>query len=225
MIDVHSHFIFGVDDGSGSLDHSLEMLAQAAADGVTDTICTPHYRRGVFECPNGLIRENFEKLKAANTYPVNLYLGQEIAKHTGMFSRVKDGALISLNGTKYVLLEFRYTEDSEIEDTVLDACYYGYKPVIAHIERYEYVKEKDVERFIDAGAFIQVNASSFFMKGGQYKKRVERYLKSGLVDFVASDMHHSREYCMKKAYDYVSSKFGVSVADAVLKENAKAIIK
>ena len=129
-------------------------------------------------------------------------------------------------GTKYVLLEFKYAEDSEIEDTVYDARYSGFKPVIAHVERYEYVKEKDVKRFIDAGALIQVNADALVLKrGAAYKKRVEKYLKHGLVHFVANDMHHSREYCMKKAYDYVSNKFGSSYADDLFINNAKIFLQ
>ena len=226
MIDIHSHFVFGVDDGSRDINSSVEMLGQANADGVTDIVCTPHFRRGVFEPSAENVKRNFEALKAANPYPINLYLGQEIAKHHGMFSRIGKGELFTMNGTKYVLLEFRYTEDSEIEETILDAKYSGYKPIIAHVERYEYVKEKDVEKFIDTGALIQVNADALVLKrGAAYKKRVEKYIKKGLVHFVANDMHYSREYCMKKAYDYVSAKFGKQCADDLFINNAKVLLQ
>ena len=226
MIDIHSHFIFGVDDGSRDLSSSLEMLEQANRDGVSDIICTPHFRKGVFETPAEVIKKHFDELKAANPYPINLYLGQEIAKHRGMFSRIASGELFTMNGTRYVLLEFKYAEDSEIEDTILDAKYSGYKPIIAHVERYEYVKEKDVKRFIEAGALIQVNADALVLKrGARYKRRVEKYLKHRLVHFVANDMHHSREYCMKKAYEYVSAKFGTDYADDLFINNAKVLLQ
>ena len=226
MIDVHSHFLFGVDDGSPDIETSLRMIAKAAEDGVTDIICTPHYRRGVFETDAGVIKANFERLKAENTSPVNLYLGQEIAKHYSMFKRIGEGRLFTMNGTDYVLLEFRYNEDSEIEDSVCDAKYNGFIPIIAHVERYEYVKEKDVKRFIDAGALIQVNADSLVLKRGlRYKLRVMKYIKKGLVHFVANDMHHNREYCMRKAYEYTVKKFGSSVAENLFVNNAKLLIK
>ncbi|MBR1891666.1 MAG: tyrosine protein phosphatase [Clostridia bacterium] len=226
MIDIHSHFLFGVDDGSPNLEVSLNMLKRAYADGVTDIICTPHYRSGVFEPDVSLIKANFERLKSENPYPVNLYLGQEIAKCRDMFGLLKSGKVLTVNDSKYVLLEFKYVEDSEIENTVLDAVYSGYKPIIAHVERYEYVKERDIERFIDAGAYIQVNADSLVSKRGEYyKKRVEKYIRSELVDFVANDMHYNREYCMKAAFDYVSKKFGKQVANALFIENPEVLIE
>ena len=226
MIDIHSHFLFGVDDGSPDIDSSVSMLKRAYEDGVTDVICTPHFRKNVFEPSKELIEKNFALLKAANPYPVNLYLGQEIAKFGQMFSKLKAGELLTINGTKYVLLEFKYIEDGDIEETVYDALYSGFKPIIAHVERYEYVKPKNIEKMIDAGALIQVNADSLVLKrGAAFKKRVERYLKEGLVHFVANDMHYSREYCMKKAYDYVFQKFDRETADDLFKENGKILIK
>ncbi len=226
MIDIHSHFLFGVDDGSPDLATSLNMIARAAAEGVTDIVCTPHFRRGVFEPPKELIEKNFATLKNENPYPVNLYLGQEVAKFGQMFSKLKAGELFTMNATPYVLLEFRYNEYTDIEESVFDALYSGFKPIIAHVERYEYVKLKHIERFIDDGALIQVNADSLVLKrGAQYKKRVEKYIKEGLVHFVANDMHHDREYCMKKAFDYVSSKFGEETADDLFNENAKILLK
>jgi len=226
MIDIHSHFLFGVDDGSPDVEHSLKMIEQASLDGVTDVICTPHFRKEVFEPPAELILKNFEALKKANTYPVNLYLGQEVAKHRAMFSRLNSGEIFTMNKTKYVLLEFRYIENSDIEESVLDAKYFGYIPVIAHVERYEYVQEKHIERFIDLGALIQVNADSLVLKrGARYKKRVEKYIKSHLVHFVANDMHFNREYCMKKAFDYVTKKFGSDVAADLFINNAKVFLQ
>ena len=226
MIDIHSHFLFGVDDGSRDIASSLKMLETASQNGVTDVICTPHFRRGVFETPAAVIKDHFEQLKEANPYPVNLYLGQEISKHRQMFAGIQSGELFTMNGTEYVLFEFRYVEDSEIEDTVCDAKYYGYIPIIAHVERYEYVKEKDLKKLVDKGALIQVNADALVLKrGAAYKRKVEKYIKAGLVHFVANDMHSSREYCMKKAYDYVSAKFGNSVAEDLFVRNAKQIIK
>ena len=225
MIDIHSHIIFDVDDGSPDVLSSLKMIELAANDGVTDIICTPHFRRNVFEPDKRTITENFSVLKERNTFPVNLYLGQEIAKCRGMFSMLNNGELLTMNGTKYVLLEFRYVEETDIEETVCDAVYFGYIPIIAHVERYEYVKEKDIERFIDRGALIQVNADSLVLKrGARYKSRVLKYIKHDLVDIVANDMHYSREYCMKKAYEFVKKKFGEQKAEDLFVNNAKEII-
>ena len=131
--------------------------------------------------------------------------------------------LLHLNSVSAV---FKYIEDGDVEETVYDALYSGFKPIIAHVERYEYVKPKNIEKIIDAGALIQVNADSLVLKrGAAYKKRVERYIKEGLVHFVANDMHYSREYCMKKAYDYVSAKFGKQCANDLFINNAKVLLQ
>ena len=226
MIDIHSHLVFGVDDGSPDIESSITMLESVYKSGVTDIVCTPHFRRGVFETDIDTIKANFEKLKAANPYPVNLYLGQEIAQHFGMFSNLRAGKLLTFGNSKYVLLEFQYNEHIDIESAVLDAKFSGFKPIIAHVERYEYVKDDDIERCIDDGAIIQVNAPALVLKNSsRYKRRVERYIKKGLVDCVANDMHFSRIYCMKEAYEYVRKKFGKQTAEELFEGNARRIVE
>ena len=79
MIDIHSHVIPFVDDGSGSQDNSLQLLKTAEENGVTDIVCTPHYRRFSFEPSKESILENFGLLSSANDTKVSLHLGQEIA--------------------------------------------------------------------------------------------------------------------------------------------------
>ena len=87
MIDIHSHIIPRVDDGSKSLEDSLKLLKTAEEDGVTDLICTPHYRRSSFETPLNKIKEKFEQLKEANNTKVNIYLGQEISYSRGVYGK------------------------------------------------------------------------------------------------------------------------------------------
>lgn len=224
MIDIHSHVIFGVDDGSPSLEMSVELVKKAREAGVTDLICTPHYRLRQFETPIDVIKENFFALKEkTRDIGVNLYLGQEIAvKNQKFFSQHE---YLTLANSRYVLLEFDYNNYVDIDSIVYDLKIDGLIPVIAHVERYAYVKADDIRQFVSDGAKIQINADS--VCGGMFspfKNKVMKYLKLGLVDFVASDMHLTRDYKLKEAYNIISKKFGKDRANQLFHDNALNII-
>ena len=224
MIDIHSHVIPFVDDGSGSLENSLKMLKTAEENGVTDMVCTPHYRRSFFETPKETLIENFELLKRYNDTSVRLYLGQEIAFDKGVYKLLEENKLLTFNGTKYVLLEFHYVDYVDVSGVVFEFKLRGFKPIIAHIERYEYLSEADIEELYFGGALIQVNASSLKL-GSHYRAKVKKLLKKNLVHFIASDVHTGRNYEMEKAYRFVRKKYGEDRADALFFKNAAAIIK
>ena len=224
MIDIHSHVIPRVDDGSKSLEDSLKLLKTAEEDGVTDLICTPHYRRSFFETPKAKIEEKFEELKAANNTKVNIYLGQEIAYSRDIYGKLERGELLTYNGTKYILLEFNYTNFVDVSGVCFECKIRGFKPIIAHIERYDYLSLKDVIELYDNGFLIQVNASSLLF-GSHYRGKVKKYLKNDLVHFIANDIHVGRDYCMAKAYNIVKSKYGEERAEALFNENAKILIE
>ncbi len=225
MIDIHSHVIPFVDDGSTSLEASLKLLEDSYASGVTDLICTPHFRKGVFQPTAEDIKKNFELLKMSKKTPINLYLGQEISAFNGMCKMIKSQQLFSINCKPYILLEFPYVECNNLSDFVYDALYSGYTPIIAHIERYEYVNISTVEHLKEEGALIQINADSLVSKyAKRYNKRVKQYIKNELVDFVASDIHASRQNYLLEAYSYVEKNFGKDVADDLFANNAKILI-
>lgn len=224
MIDIHSHVIPFVDDGSGSLENSIKMLKTAEENGVTDLVCTPHYRRSLFETPKETLIENFELLKKRNETSVRLYLGQEIAFNKNVYSMLEKDELLTMNGTKYILLEFHYVDYVDISGVVFECKLRGFKPIIAHIERYEYLSDDDIEEIFYSGALIQVNASSLNF-GSHYRGKVKRLIKKGLVHMVSSDVHVGRTYDMKKAFSFVAKKYGADKATALFGGNAAAIIK
>ena len=224
MIDVHSHVIPFVDDGSKNTEISLSMLETIGKCGVTDVICTPHYRRSMFEAPKEIIIDNFEKLKAANKTGVRLHLGQEIAYDPQVFTKLERGELLTYCGSEYVLLEFSYTRYIDISNVVFECKLRGYKPVIAHIERYEYIGVDDVEEIRSGGALIQVNADSLFF-GSPYHGVSSKYLRRDLVDIIANDFHSNRKYLMDKAYNKVKRKYGEERSNRLFVENPELLIK
>lgn len=226
MIDIHSHVIPFVDDGSSSLETSLQLIENAFNIGVTHLVCTPHFRKGVFQPTATAIKENFELLRETNKTSVNLYLGQEISAFSGMYGMLKNKELYSMNNSSFVLLEFPYTECSNLTDMVYDALYSGYTPILAHVERYEYIDLKKLEKLKGIGALIQINADSLVAKTAKrYNKRVRQYIKEGVVDFVASDIHSRRQNYLSEAYSFVVKNFGENTAENLFNNNAKILLK
>lgn len=227
MIDIHTHVIFDVDDGSKSIESSVEMLKFAKKIGTSDLICTPHYIKGAFETPKETIVENFNALKPyAEEIGINIYLGQEIAVDRVANDFIKSGSVLTLNNSRYALLEFPYDDFVDISNICYELKVSGFIPIIAHVERYSYVNIRDVETFISDGALIQINSSSvvesFF---SIERRRVSSYLKNGLVHFVASDVHSFRKNTLSDAYEFIIYKYGQDFADKLFIENGKKVLQ
>lgn len=206
MIDIHSHLLPNVDDGSRSREVTAELLAQYKEQGFDKVVCTPHQNRR---------EQNAEKLKAAfralcatSGLPVKLYLGAEIFYYSGMVADLKSGKLLTMNGTRYVLVEFSTIDQSiSVSDAVYELRLAGYIPIIAHIERYGYLTFDDYREIKAGGALIQVNASA--VRRSDSKKKLKYLLKHDLLDFVASDCHDSvhRNVDFEEIRRYISKKF------------------
>jgi len=229
LTDIHSHILPEIDDGSESLEKSLAMIAEEISQGVKNIFCTPHYRipytkekeetKQIFNAFN-------EKVKEKNL-PVNLYLGQEIAVDENTLSMLKSGRLLTLNDGKYALLEFSLTKKTmDVSETVHEFVVEGFKPIVAHIERYPYLTIEDAYDVKRGGGLIQINADAATevgkIFGGAYIKKL---IEENLVDFVASDYHYCRKNNMKEAYHAVTKRYGEEVAEKLFFMNAEKILK
>lgn len=228
MIDIHSHIIPFVDDGSSSIEQSLNMIDEAINQGITDIICTPHYRKNAFIVSADEIKENYlilkEKAKEKN---IKIFLGQEIycRKTEEVIEILHNKTVLPLNNSRFILLEFSYTEKIDISEVVYIANLKGYLPIIAHIERYHYLDLDAVKEIKSSGGFIQINASSLMGKeGAKRKKFILTLLNERLVDFVASDIHQGRKNWMNKAYNLVAKKFGQEYGQKIFRNNALIIL-
>lgn len=228
IIDIHAHVIPHVDDGSHKTETSLTMLKESVNQGVESLICTPHFRKPFCISPEETIdafNKFKERVKEANI-PINLYLGQEIYCKEDFKEQIENKNVLTLNNTKFILLEFDFTKTCDVVDAVYEVESMGYIPVVAHLERYEYLTCDDAYEIKKNGGFIQINAESIVGKpGSKVKKFVKNLFKEGFVDFVASDIHHGRDNKILEAYKYVNKKYGEDAAEVVFKENAKRIIK
>lgn len=225
MIDIHSHVLPFVDDGSNDNEKSLELLKTLVEQGVSKVICTPHYKRDIYELSTSLIKKRFNEFCALvkeREIPIELYLGSEILCEQGVYDLIRENKVLSLNGSKYVLLEFDYFNYADIVDYAYNIKTMGYIPVIAHIERYSYLSAKRLIELREMGALIQVNSSSITGESGkEFMKKAFATIKAGFVDFIASDAHVGRNVSIQKAYKIIKRKFGTSVAEDLFINNAE----
>lgn len=228
MIDVHSHYLPCVDDGSPSFEISLEMLKHAEKIGVTGVIITPHYRGRYCAGKKELLSafKEFSERCESEGLSIPLYLGQEVYYEKGVFDEVKNADYLSMCGGKYLLTELPFDVEVSVYDIALKIINQGYIPVFAHVERYSYLNASYIEEVKELGAMIQINADSV---AGAAKKTFGKaaltYLKAGLADLVASDVHFNRENKLDKAYAFIKKKFGEDTARRIFMENPQKIIK
>lgn len=228
MIDIHTHILPNVDDGSPDMQQSVAMLKEAEKQGITDIVLTPHYRADYVTVREDLEKKfaEFKKFAKKEQIGVGLYLGQEIYAFEGLDKSLETGKLLTVNGGKHVLVEFSLRHAMDIAETVYMLVSHGYIPIVAHIERYPYSDLFLAREVKDLGGLIQVNADSLFgIRRHKYKRKIVAMVKEGLVDFVASDMHFKRVNRMQAAYLKIEKKFGRETADKLFTENAKNIIK
>ena len=195
MIDIHTHIIHGVDDGSDTIEESVAILKSALNNGVTDIIFTPHYIEPA-EYNKQEVLSRFEQLKNEvykNDLDIKLHLGNEIAVYGNINQILQDGDIFTLANSKYILIEFPMNSDvSYVLDTIYEIRIKGLVPIIAHPERCECfrIHYDRIKEAVNEGALIQCNTGSLIgTYGNTAKKIVKKLLKEGLVHFFATDTH------------------------------------
>lgn len=206
MIDFHSHILPGVDDGAPDLEASLALLRQEKEAGVTRVYLTPHQNSKIQRIDE--LKAVYEKLKeAAKDLGIELLLGAEIYYYPGMVDDLKAGKLLTMNDSKFVLVEFCVKTEINIPEIMYEIKVAGYEPILAHIERYTYLRREDYFEIKDCGCYIQVNSTCF--DHALLDCKLKFLFKNGLVDFVGTDAHHAekRPVCWEKFKKLVSKKF------------------
>lgn len=242
IIDIHSHMLYGVDDGSENLQMSLELIRMDYEQGVRGIFFTNHGEGVVSRIAE--YNERFESisLMVGKQYPdLKLYRGCEVISRRSdmdfVIRNLESGHLPTLNRTKYVLTEFvpKQTKGMQEVDYCIDALIEGgYIPVIAHIERYSDIYDdpiSNIEKLKEKGCFTQVNLYSVEqdrgrVSGGARKILANEFLKHQLVDFVGTDTHRL-DYKSPEAKigaEKIVEKYGEDYAKRVLFENAERFL-
>ena len=236
MIDIHCHILPGIDDGSGNFSDSIEMAKLAAASGTRSIVVTPHCNVpnmfGNYWTPE--IQAVFDRLQKEvdeRNIPITFLPGQEIFLASDFIPLIKQGKLIPINYSRYLLVEFGTYENASVVIRKLQKILAeGYVPIVAHPERYSFVHEHEdmVYRMKELGCLMQLNKGSLKGRFGQ-KSRKSAYeiLENHDADFIASDGHsqYSRTPYLADVYEIVSDRFSYDYADFLLHDNPMKVLK
>ncbi len=235
MTDIHSHILYGVDDGAATIEESLDLLRSEYSQGVSTVICTPHFKNGEMSYDTQKVSSNFDKLQKAakeQLEDINLYLGCEIMACNDMPDMLKSGKVSTLSDSRYVLVEFYPTTSFQnIESMLSRLLSDGYIPVLAHCERYRCLRKAfsrpdvlSMSHLRDMGAYMQVNASSVI--GRDFRFAVS-LIEHDLLHFVASDAHNmtDRGICFEKCVDRLLKTYNTRYIEKIFVDNPSRIIR
>lgn len=196
MIDIHTHLIPGVDDGSKSIEDTMEIFKEAKKAGFTDIILTSHYLIDYYETkPEELIswKDKLQETLKNEDIKLKLHSGMEVYISQELNKLIKEKSILSLADSRYILIELPMSTSIKYLDYIL---YFlesiGMKLVLAHPERYKDVQKnhKLVEEYIEKGCLIQCNYGSILGQYGNDAKKTMKYiLKKNLVHFMGTDCH------------------------------------
>ena len=238
--DIHSHVLFGVDDGARGIDESMQMLKTARDEGIRTVFATPH--NGIengYEPSASLIRENFRALqqRAALELPdMLLYLGSELyCAPDQVLKRVEQGLALPMAGTKYMLLEFLEWGDHQetaehITQAMLAIAKTGWLPILAHAHRYkDFCGKQHLYRdMADGGVYLQINAYDLADRPDDWTRENARWLAAqGLARFIGTDAHRMdhRQPVMRSGVSWLYDHCDEAYVDALVHNNAARLIR
>ena len=224
--DIHSHVIWGVDDGAETREETFRMLRDAVLDGIGRIICTPHVTPGVEQFPEEVFQDHlWEAMEyiAKHHLPLVLYRGAELLYTENTPRLIREKEVATMAGTNYVLVEFSPTDTrTHILNALEKVSHAGVIPIIAHMERYPAIRRTEDVRELKSRchALVQINARSLTRKMPLlYRRFFDSLFTENLVDFVATDTHSmpGREPCMMEGIRALKAKYGSEAARRIAK--------
>ncbi len=198
MVDIHSHILFGVDDGAPDYEESVKMLKEAKKAGFDTIIATPHVRQSGFD--KGPVRESMAALKpAAESIGIKLIQGYEYNVSALTDDGIHGALRFCTEGTNTILLEMKGTRvASNWERIVIHLQREGADVIIAHPERYAnlYGNQDMISRMLEVGCKFQIDLAVMLERSlfNKEKKCAKQLLESGVVRWCSSDAHRAEDY-------------------------------
>lgn len=195
---MHSHLIPGIDDGAPDLGTSINLIRDLHELGFKSLITTPHVMSDLYPNTPDIIRSGLEQVRKAlvqEDIDMPIHAAGEYLLDEGFATKLMAGDLLTLKG-QYVLVEMSFIAATpNLDQLLFDMQTKGYRPVMAHPERYPYLQGdlKRYERLKDQGCLLQMNLLSLL---GYYGKDVRQIavnlMKAGFYDLAGTDLHHER---------------------------------
>lgn len=234
VLDMHCHILPGVDDGAKDEAMSMEMLGIAYSQGIRKMILTPHYYVGKNKYQAADFRRIFSDfaVKANIKYPdLKLYLGNEIYYTKGALDEVRAGNICTLADTKYVLIEFSpRVSYNELYNAVREFVQGRYRPVIAHVERYQCLTRRmeRIAELTENGAYLQMNADS--MTGSMFDgqtKWCRKLVTEGYISVIGTDAHNieDRAPYVQQTIEWMQKKLDKETMEMMLHGNGELMLE
>lgn len=227
--DIHSHIVYGMDDGPKTPEQSRVMIDRAVMTGVRRIIATPHVQPGIEPFDQRLFKQRLAELNeycAEKAYPLELLPGAEVFFTDAAVRLLDSGEIPTMAGGRCVLVEWHpRVELGAFVKNVQSLFRAGYTPVVAHIERYRALWHYAalVEKLaLSCDMRIQIDNEAFLDRVPLFERLFVRALmKRDLVDFVASDAHDDkyRPISMEKIYARLTQDYGQDTAARLTWEN------
>ena len=196
-IDIHSHVLPGIDDGSKSIEMSIELLSKMKEYGIVNFVFTPHILGGVWENTPSTIEKAFDKLQNAvlksEMSDVSMRYAAEYMLDENFGKILKSKKLLPIKDNK-ILVEMSYRSPPiNLYELLFEIQVAGYEPILAHPERYNFIHSKFEEyyKLKEVGCKFQLNLLSLTNYYGKHVNiAASKLLKNNMIDFVGSDAHH-----------------------------------
>ena len=196
---MHSHLLAGLDDGVKSYDEALQLIQNFHRLGYKKIITTPHIMSDYYRNEPEQILAKLEELKQVlrdNEVPVIVEAAAEHYLDESLIAKIHEQKPLLTFGSNYLLFETNFfSEPFQLNEFIFNSITQGYKPVLAHPERYQYMSMKKAEDLKDRGVLLQLNIPSLV---GYYGKPVEhmavKLIDAGWIDMVGSDCHNMQQF-------------------------------
>ena len=232
MIDIHTHVLFGLDDGAQTLDESMTIIKKYLENGYKGVVATPHHYNGKYlPSKEAIIKSRQTILNKLKNQNINfeIYLGNEIFLDENTIHELENHEVFTLADSKYVLIEFPFLgKVTYAPSLIYQIQLSGYIPVLAHVERYQVTKEEFdfIEKIYKTGALFQINLSSLKNENSQEYKMANKLLDKDMIQLVGTDTHspERRNPDVKKELEYLKNKMGQNWYNEVVIGNPQKII-
>jgi protein-tyrosine phosphatase len=203
-VDMHSHFIPGIDDGAQTIEDSVNMLRALSEMGYRKAITTPHIMSDFYQNTPEIILSGLQNVREAlkkEGIPIEVDAAAEYYLDFDLEAKIEKGGLLTF-GNNYLLFEVSYMNPPDILNQVIfKLATSGYRPILAHPERYPFWYDdfEKYEEMRDKGVLLQLNINSLVgYYGGGAKKIAEKMIEKNMVDFIGTDCHRMDHIAVMK---------------------------